>query len=194
MALLDSGCTKMVCGEMWLQHYLHSLSFDEYKQIETSKRNSSFKFGDSKLVKSFKKFKIPVIIAGVQATVTIDIVEYDIPLLLSKEAMKKTKTQIDFQEDKINIFGKKVEIYITSTGHYCIKLKSKFSDENVFKTNAAFLCSNVQSLSNTEKHKVALKLHRQFSHPHTERLLSLLQDCEMNYEELKSHIKDLDKK
>ena len=57
MALLDSGCTKMVCWETWLQHYLHSLLFDEYKQIDTSKTNSSFKFGDSKLVKSFKKVK-----------------------------------------------------------------------------------------------------------------------------------------
>ena len=76
MALLDSGCTKTVCEEAWLQHYLHSLSFDKYIQIETSKSNSSFKFGDSKLVKVFKMVKIPVIIAGVQATVTID-VEYD---------------------------------------------------------------------------------------------------------------------
>ena len=42
----------------------HSLSFDEYKQIETSKSNSRFKFGDSKLVKSLKKVKIPVIIIG----------------------------------------------------------------------------------------------------------------------------------
>ena len=120
--------------------------------------------------------------------------EYDITLLLNKEAMKKAKIQIDFQEDKTNIFGKKVEIYFTSTGHYCIKLKSKLSDENVFKTNAVFLCSNVQNLSNTEKYKVALKLHRQFSHPHSERLLCLLQDCEINDEELKSHIKDLDEK
>ena len=52
----------------------------------------------------------------------------------------------------------------------------------------------VENLSNTEKHKVALKLHRQFSHPHSERLLSLLQDWEINDEELKSHIKDLDEK
>ena len=29
MALLESGCTKTVCRETWLQHYLHSLSFDE---------------------------------------------------------------------------------------------------------------------------------------------------------------------
>ena len=128
MALLDSGWTKTVCRETWLQHYLHPLSFDECKQIETSKSNSSFKSGDSKLVKSFKKVKTPVRTAGIQATVTTNVVEYDILLHLSKEAMKKAKTQIDFQEDKINIFDKKVIIYFTSTGHYCIKLKSKVSD------------------------------------------------------------------
>ena len=109
MTLLDSGFTKMVCGETWLQHYLHSLSFDEYKEIETSKSNSSFKFVDSKLVKSLKKVKIPVIIAGVPTTVTTDVVEYDIPLLLSKEAMKKAKAQIDFQEDKIKYIWQKSE-------------------------------------------------------------------------------------
>ena len=32
MSLLDSECTKTICGETLLQHYLHSLSFDEYKQ------------------------------------------------------------------------------------------------------------------------------------------------------------------
>ena len=74
---------------------------------------------------SFKKGKIPVIIAGVQATVTTDILECDIPLLISKEAMKKAQTQIDFEEDKINIFGKKVEIYLISTGHNCIKLNKQ---------------------------------------------------------------------
>ena len=36
-------------------------------------------------------------------------------------------------------------------------------------------------------------LHRQFCHPHSERLLSLLQGCEIN-DELKSRIKDLDEK
>ena len=66
--------------------------------------------------------------------------------------MKKTKTQIYFQEDNINTFGKNVQIYFTSTGHYCIKLKSKLSDENVFKTNAVFLCSNIHNLSSTEKY------------------------------------------
>ena len=62
-------------------------------------------------MKSFWKVKFPVIIAGVQATVTPDVVESDIPLLLSKEATKKAKIQIDFQEDKINKFDKKLNVF-----------------------------------------------------------------------------------
>ena len=120
--------------------------------------------------------------------------KFDILLLLSKEAMKKAKAKIDFQEDKINIFGKKVKIYFTSTSNYCLELKSKLSDENVFKSNIAFLCSNVQNLSNTEKYKVALKLQIRISHSHIERLISLLQDCEINNKELQSYITYLDKR
>ena len=105
--------------------------------------------------------------------------------------MKKVKTKIDFQEDKINIFGKKVKIHFTSTGH---KLKGKLVDKNLFKSNAVSFCINIQNLSNTEKCKAALKFCRQFSHLYSEMPLILLQDCETNNEELESHIKDLDYK
>ena len=52
----------------------------------------------------------------------------------------------------------------------------------------------MQNLSSQEKYKIALKLHRQFSHPHSDRLLSLLKDCNINDEEIKSHIISLDEK
>ena len=53
------------------------------------------------------------------------------PLLFSsneKEAMKKPKTQMDFLE--VTIFGRKVKIYFTSTGHFCVKLENKFMCNN----------------------------------------------------------------
>ena len=40
------------------------------------------------------------------------------PLILSKEAMKKAKTHIDFQRNKITIFGLKIDIKFTSAGQY----------------------------------------------------------------------------
>ena len=35
-------------------------------------------------------------IAGVSATITIDVVAYDIPFLLTKEVTEKVNTKIDF--------------------------------------------------------------------------------------------------
>ena len=83
MALLDSGCTKTVCGEAWLQHFLQPLSYEECKQVTVFEGKNMFKLGDNKKVKSL-------------ATIATDVVAYDIPLLLSKESMKKANATIDF--------------------------------------------------------------------------------------------------
>ena len=60
-------------------------------------------------MKSFKKVKISDRTADVEATVTTEVVEHDIPLLLTKEGVEKAKTQIGFKEDLINIFDKMLE-------------------------------------------------------------------------------------
>ena len=69
-----------------------------------------FKFGDNKMIKSNRCVKIPVKIAETPVILSTDVIDYDIPLLLSQEAMKKAKTQIDFCEDKVHIFGRKIDI------------------------------------------------------------------------------------
>ena len=74
-----------------------------------------FKFGDNKMIKSNRCVKIPVKIAEPPVILSTDVIEYDIPLLLSKEAMKKANTQIDFCEDKVHIFGRKIDIYFSSS-------------------------------------------------------------------------------
>ena len=96
-----------------------------------------FKFGDSKVIKSLKFTKIPLITAGISAINTTDVVKWDILLLLSKKTMKKTKTHIDFQQDKITLFRHKIYINFTSTGSYCLyppNLVMKIK----FKSNISF--------------------------------------------------------
>ena len=51
-----------------------------------------------------------------------DVVKCDIPLLLSKDAMKKAAMQIDFKADVVKIFGKPIKLFFTSIGHYCIPI------------------------------------------------------------------------
>ena len=45
--------------------------------------------------KKHKLVKIPATSAGISATITTDVLKYDIPLLLNKEAMKKAYNHID---------------------------------------------------------------------------------------------------
>ena len=44
MAVLDSGCTKTVCGEIWLNCYLETLSDEDKKLLHVKDNNSVFKF------------------------------------------------------------------------------------------------------------------------------------------------------
>ena len=50
--------------------------------------------------------------------VVTDVVKSEIPLLLSKESMKKVGTKIDFVKDKVIIFGKEISLQFTSSGYY----------------------------------------------------------------------------
>ena len=51
-----------------------------------------------------------------------NVVDAEIPLLLSKSAMKKAKTHIDFDNDVVEMFGRKQKILYTKSGHYAIAL------------------------------------------------------------------------
>ena len=85
-----------------------------------------FEFGDNKMIKSFLKKTISFNICSYLSKNYHWCCKKNIPLLLSKESMKKANTKIDFWQDKISIFGKIVDITCTSIGHYCIKVDNKF--------------------------------------------------------------------
>ena len=53
-AILDSGCSKTVCGSIWLQIYVDSLSPHEKEKIVSESSDALFKFGDNFVVKSIK--------------------------------------------------------------------------------------------------------------------------------------------
>ena len=51
--------------------------------------------------------KIPSIIAGKKIFIKTDVVDWEIPLLLSRDALKKAGMNINFATDTVTIFGKK---------------------------------------------------------------------------------------
>ena len=58
-AVLDSGCTKTVCGKIWLNNYSDTLSTDDKQKVVESKSETKFKFGDGNTVEASKAAKIP---------------------------------------------------------------------------------------------------------------------------------------
>ena len=51
-----------------------------------------------------------------------DIIDSDLPLLLSKEEMKKFDVKIDFARDKVSFLNQNVDIVFTSSHHYTIPI------------------------------------------------------------------------
>ena len=98
-----------------------------------------------------------------------EVISYDIPLLLSKDTMKTANTVIGFKDDSVTMFGNKAKIYYTETGHYCVNIKH----QNKLTENIALYSREIDQASETEKKKIALKLHRQFGHAYSNQVVDI---------------------
>ena len=111
-AVLNSGCTKNVCGETWLQCYLETLDESEKMKVKYFSSSTSFNFGSGECVVSSKLVILPSEIAGRKLKIETEVVNCDLPLLLSKDAMKKAELSIDFSKDTVTILGKTQNCYL----------------------------------------------------------------------------------
>ncbi|CAC5413707.1 unnamed protein product [Mytilus coruscus] len=172
-AIIDTACTRTVCGENWFKQLLERTG-----DISTMTNSRAFKFGDGKVVNSFMRATIPAQIGSTNCKIETEIVKADIPLLLSKASLKKAGTVLDFKNDRAIMFNKPVELEFTSSGHYCVNIvKTKpeihvNSEENVLNIT--------DDTSTAEKRKTLVKVHKQFGHATFNRLAKLLKKAGMN--------------
>jgi len=121
-AILDSACSSTVCGRGWLDNYIESLDNKDRAKVFKSDGKRVFKFGGGSCLKSNGEFIIPAVVAGKAVSIKTDVVESDIPLLLSRTAMKKAAIKLDIENDRANILGMEVALNLTTSGHYCIPI------------------------------------------------------------------------
>ena len=192
-AVIDSGCTKTVAGERWFDAYLETLSDDERNDIQTMDSKAQFRFGDSPPVTAIKKVLLPMKLSNVNLLLETEIVSSDVPLLLSKDTMKRAKAKINFVDDKIELFGEEQSMMCTSSGHYAIPMNNNYNIGDDVKLEAEVILFANQG--NTDKKVVAKKLHTQFGHPKAKRLNELIDNSAMeDTTELKQEIEDLSEK
>ena len=123
-AILDSGCSTTVCGQSWLDNFVESLSDEDRYQIKIEPSAQTFTFGDGNTVVSKRRVTLPCWMGGEQGVVTTDVVDCNIPLLLSRKSMKLAGMILDFPNDKVTVGKKKRDIKLktTKSGHYALPL------------------------------------------------------------------------
>ena len=188
-AILDSACSSTVCGQNWMDSYINSLNEVDRKKIKQTTGERTFKFGGGTRLKSRAEYCLPAVIAGKEVTIKTDVVGSDIPLLLSRTAMKRAGVKMDLENDSATIFGKDIALNLTTSGYYCIPIDrtENIAVEEVFSVK-------LEEMGRQDKVKTLLKLHRQFAHPRPRKLKSLLQDADIWRDDYQDLLEEIDRK
>ena len=101
---------------------------------------------------------------------------FQFTLLLSKTAMKRARTHLDFETDTVTMLGRRLKLQCTSSGHYFVPIAKPSLDKNGIDHIVLFV-KDVESKSTKEKAKIVEKLHKQFSHPSGKKLHDLAKDA-----------------
>ena len=135
----------------------------------------TFKFSDRNKLNSLYKVILPCVVADIEVSIITDVGDSDIPLLLSKDAMERAGTCLNFENDSVTMLKKKIPLRCTSSGHYYIPITKPLPDKRKFK-HILFI-KEISSKNTAEKIKIATKLHRQFSHPCCKKLCDLVKNA-----------------
>lgn len=108
--VLDTGCINSVAGKGWFNNFVSTLSPKTKQQIKVTPSDKMFKFGGDSKRKSLGFYQIPCALAKQNIILGLNIVDTDIPCLVSKEAMKRVKDKIDIDMDELEIFGRKLKL------------------------------------------------------------------------------------
>ena len=192
-AVLDSRCTKNICGKAWLDSYLNTLTEKDAQKIVDEGSSSIFRFGNGNSNIANKLVIIPATIGNKDIMIKTDVVDSDLPLLLSKEAMKKGDVKIDFAGNKVSFLNQNVDILFTPSGHYAIPISRTEQlldhfDKNNEPEGVLLTINELSSKSPEEKNKIAKKLHCQFGHSSVEKLKKLSKSANIWDQELNREI------
>ena len=110
-----------------MNEYIDTLSDEDRKTICFQPSKKSFTFGNGRMAKSLRKLTIPIYMwNGKRGSITTDIVEFNIPLLLSLNVMRQAEMIINCKRDIVTKDDGKnndvIELKLISTGHYAVPM------------------------------------------------------------------------
>ena len=130
-AILDTACTKTVAGQTWMNEYLSLLPTSKQDQVKSSKRstNTLYRFGDGVETKSKYELELPINVCGKMLTISVDVVDSDIPLLLSRPTMTELGMILNTKNHTVEVDGHSYKLQFNPSGHYVIPV-SEWTNED----------------------------------------------------------------
>ena len=121
-AVIDAVCSRTVAGKQWFYNYLKHVDDNSLNNVKIISSNVPFKFGDNRKLYPAMKATIPAQIAQTNCSIEVEIIDADIPLLLSKSSLQKADSVLDLKNDKVKMFNKNVDFQLSSNGHYAVNI------------------------------------------------------------------------
>ena len=197
-AALDTCCSRTLCGETWLDGYKKMMPKEMKEHLRGPLHSDVvYTFGDGKTLKSKGKYIIPVVIYGVKAKLVAELVDSDIPLLMSKTAMERCGVKLDLAERKTTVFGITRRMVETSLGHPVVgilpKTPAPFQDELMMVmgvTEEEVMAvrdiklgkKDDKRLSRKQQLEVIRKVHKQAGHQSKEKFLKFLENGSIQWD------------
>ena len=95
-----------------------SFAADLQKQCRFTPSSRYFKFGDGEKYQSHICINFPGKLGNKNIRIEADIVDADIPLLFSKDSMKKAGMSVNFMTDTITFQRQELPLTVTKSGQY----------------------------------------------------------------------------
>ena len=175
-AVVDTGCPHTVSGKVWIESHINTLSRKDRLSIRTKESHQKFRFGDGTLYPSRYHAIIPIYIANSRYELGVEVVDCEIPLLLSRDTLCRAKAKIDIGTATICFMGATIPLNISSSGHMCLPICRSLDSDNseTRKVLSRVLFSTPMCGVDTDLKTKARKLHLQFCHPNSDRLIDLV--------------------
>eukprot|EP00435_Cladocopium_sp_Y103_P058196 s1061_g20.t1 len=122
--VLDSGCGKTIVGEDTLQEFIHLWKDHGFDIPQRQEEVNHFRFGNGSRETTSHVISMPVILAGKHGFIKAAIVRGSAPLLISRNALKTLKAQIDFGSSELRVFDEQLVIPLrtNAAGQYVVYL------------------------------------------------------------------------
>ena len=155
---------------------------EKYRQkVVSQDSDAKILFGDMKKQKAVMKTTFPVCIVGKICSITCDVVESRLPLLLSKDSLKKAGLVLDMKTDTAVIFGSELALSTTRSGHYILPLRSNLRYQSTTNEKIALIVEETDKTIMANKTQL-LKFHKQFGHCSVNSLSKLLKSANWKFD------------